>query len=73
MNRPSLKFIVHRYYAMMYLLAALIIFGVLEQTPDLSVPRLALCAALVIILVIAHWVQVAVITPQTIAEHSDEE
>lgn len=73
MKRPSLKFIVHRYYAMMYLLALLIIFGVLGQTPNPSAPKLALCAALVLILVIAHWVQVAAITPQTIAEHSDEE
>lgn len=28
MKRPSLKFIVHRYYAMMYLMALLIILGV---------------------------------------------
>lgn len=73
MNRPSLKFIVHRYYAMMYLLASLIIFGVLEQTPSPSLEKLAICAALVIVLVIGHWVQVTAITPQTIAEHSDEE
>lgn len=73
MTKPDLKYIVHRFYALLYLLVSLIIGGVLlQQAPPTSL-RLSGALAMLVGVVLAHWYQITSITPKTIAEHSDEE
>lgn len=73
MTKPNLKYIVHRYYAVLYVFVAIIIGGVVfQQSPQFPL-RLVGSIALLVLVVLAHLFQIASITPIVIAEHSDEE
>lgn len=70
--KPSLRFVVHRYYALLYPSATLITLGSFSQNPEHGLLHLFGLAATYLILGVAHRVQTNWITPQTLAEYKEE-
>lgn len=71
-TKPTLRFIVHRYYAMLYPSATLITLGSFSQNPEHGALHLFGLAATYVVLGVAHRVQLNWITPKTLAEYTEE-
>ncbi len=71
-QKPSLRFIVHRYYALLYPSVTLIALGSFSQNLEHGVAHMLGLAAAYGALGVAHRVQINWITPKTLAEYTEE-